>query len=202
MSLSNNIKRKIHACIERRRRKDFPNITDTSVILSSVKVYNGKNLYMEENTLIGEDSVIMNPRAPFVMKKYSFSARELLVIDGNHMTVIGIPKIRVTDAMKDASPDKDKYNAPVIVEEDVWLGARVTLLSGVTIGRGCIVAAGAVVTHSTLPYSINGGVPSRLIKFYWTIDEILEHEKSLYPEAERYSREQLAGFYKCLEEDR
>lgn len=82
-----------------------------------------------------------------------------------------------------------------MVEEDVWIGCNVTLLSGVNIGRGSIVAAGAVVTKSFPPYSIIGGVPAKLIKFKWTIDQILEHEAKLYPEQERFTRKQLEDYF-------
>ena len=64
-------------------------------------------------------------------------------------------------------------------------------MSGVTIGRGCTVAAGAVVAKSMPPYAVVGGVPAKVIKFQWTIDEILEHERVLYPENERFTREEL-----------
>ena len=67
---------------------------------------------------------------------------------------------------------------------------------GVTIRRGTTVAAGAVVSKSTVPYSIVGGIPAKHIKFYWTIDQILKHEEDLYPENERYSKEQLEDFFK------
>lgn len=50
---------------------------------------------------------------------------------------------------------------PVVIEDDVWCGANVTILKGVTIGHGSVVAAGAVVTKSFPPYSIIGGVPKR-----------------------------------------
>ena len=175
----------LHTIIERRRRRSFPHITDSSVIPSNVVIYNKNNLYMEENTSIGEDSVIMNQRASFIMKKYSFSARELLVIDGNHMPVVGMPMIMVTDEIKDSLSEGALYNKSVIVEEDVWIGARVTLLSGVTIGRGSIVAAGAVVTKDVPPYSIVGGVPAKIIKQKWTIDQIREHENKVYAEEDR-----------------
>lgn len=52
---------------------------------------------------------------------------------------------------------------PVVIEDDVWIGRRVTILPGVTIAKGCIIAAGAVVTKSTEPYSVYGGVPAKKI---------------------------------------
>jgi len=53
----------------------------------------------------------------------------------------------------------------IVVEDDVWIGARVTVLDGVRIGRGAVVAAGAVVTRDVPPYAIVGGVPARIIKW-------------------------------------
>lgn len=52
----------------------------------------------------------------------------------------------------------------IIIEENVWIGARVIVLPGVKIGRGSVIAAGAVVTKDVLPYSVVGGVPAKLIK--------------------------------------
>lgn len=52
----------------------------------------------------------------------------------------------------------------VHIEDDVWLGRSVIVLPGVRIGKGSIVAAGAVVSKSVEPYSIVGGVPAKLIK--------------------------------------
>jgi len=49
------------------------------------------------------------------------------------------------------------------IEHDVWVGTGVRILAGVRVGTGSVLAAGAVVTRSTEPYSINGGVPSRQI---------------------------------------
>ena len=55
----------------------------------------------------------------------------------------------------------DGAEAAITLEEDVWLGANVIVLKGVRIGRGAIVAAGAVVTKSVPAYEIWGGVPAR-----------------------------------------
>ena len=53
---------------------------------------------------------------------------------------------------------------PVVIEDDVWLGAHVVVLPGVTIGRGSIVAAGAVVSTDVPPYSVVAGVPARVVR--------------------------------------
>jgi acetyltransferase-like isoleucine patch superfamily enzyme len=52
----------------------------------------------------------------------------------------------------------------VRIEDDCWIASNVVILSGVTIGQGSVIAAGAVVTESIEPYSIVGGVPAKLIK--------------------------------------
>ena len=54
-----------------------------------------------------------------------------------------------------------------------------TILKGVTIGRGSVVAAGAVVTKSCPPYSIIGGVPAKVLKMRFTPEEIVKHESIL-----------------------
>ncbi len=51
-------------------------------------------------------------------------------------------------------------DAPVVIEDDVWIGAGAIVLPGVTVGRGAIVAAGAVVTKSVAPGTIVAGVPA------------------------------------------
>jgi len=53
--------------------------------------------------------------------------------------------------------------APITVEDDVWLGASAIVLGGVTVGKGSVVGAGAVVTHSLPPYSIARGVPAVVV---------------------------------------
>jgi acetyltransferase-like isoleucine patch superfamily enzyme len=54
--------------------------------------------------------------------------------------------------------------SPIVVEDDCWLASKSTILAGVRIGRGSIVAAGAVVTKDVPPYTIVGGVPAKIIR--------------------------------------
>lgn len=53
---------------------------------------------------------------------------------------------------------------PIIIEDDVWIGTDVIIMSGVKIGKGSVVAAGSIVTKNVEPYSIVGGNPAKLIK--------------------------------------
>jgi len=53
----------------------------------------------------------------------------------------------------------------IIIEDDVWLGLHVCVMDGVTIGRGAIVGAGAVVTKDIPPYAVAVGIPARVIRF-------------------------------------
>ncbi len=51
-----------------------------------------------------------------------------------------------------------------VIEDDVWIGSNVTIIDGVRIGKGSVIAAGSVVTKNIYPYSIVAGVPAKLIK--------------------------------------
>lgn len=54
---------------------------------------------------------------------------------------------------------------PVVISDDVWIGARVTILPGAKIGKGAIIGAGAVITGEIPDYAVVGGVPARIIKY-------------------------------------
>ena len=121
------------------------------------------------------------------------ASHNLKIITGDHERRIGTFCRSITEASKnhDLGLDKD-----VTIEPDVWIGMNVVILKGVTIGRGSTVSAGSVVVKDVPPYSIVGGIPAKHIKFYWTIEQILDHEAQLYPVNERYTREQLEEFFK------
>ena len=53
---------------------------------------------------------------------------------------------------------------PIIIEDDVWMATRTMVLKGVTIGKGAVVAAGAVVTKDVEPYTMVAGVPAKFIR--------------------------------------
>ena len=156
----------------------------------STSVYFGlENLSLGNNVSIPRFSHIFCTEAPLIIGNNVIFGPAPTIVTGDHrIDVIGKPIFSSYDKL----PEND---APVIIEDDVWVGAHVTILKGVTIGRGSVVAAGSVVNKQTPPYSISGGVPAKTIKFRFTIEEILEHERILYPEHERYTREELEKIF-------
>lgn len=171
------------------RKSAFGYLADNVCISTNCTIINPRNVFIYSGDVIS-NCFISALNAKFIMKKGCAVAGGLKVYTGNHARVVGIFVGDITEDIKPKGYDRD-----VIVEEDVWIGSNVTLLSGVTVGRGTTVAAGAVVSKSVPPYCICGGVPAYFIKFYWTVDQILEHEAKLYPEEERYTREQLEDIF-------
>lgn len=76
--------------------------------------------------------------------------------------------------MYQMAPHEALSRGPVIIEDDVWIGTRVTILSGVHIGQGAIIAAGSVVNKDVPAYAIVGGVPAKVLKYRFS-PEIIQH---------------------------
>lgn len=96
------------------------------------------------------------------------------IIAGNHNTS------EVETAMFDVKNKRSGDDLEIVIEDDVWIGARAVILRGVIVGRGAVVAAGAVVTNNVPPYAIVGGSPARVLRFRWDIETIQRHEAALY----------------------
>lgn len=69
-----------------------------------------------------------------------------------------------------------------IIEDDVWIGSRVTLKAGIKIGKGAIVATNSFVNRDVPAYSIVGGIPAREISKRFNEEEIITHEEKIYGE--------------------
>lgn len=174
------------------RRDRYGYIDPTTNILQPC-MCNKQNMYLYEYTNIGEEAKIINSAGKFILKKYSRCAARLTVICQNHNffevgTYPGNPGWGSKEIIND-----------VIVEDYVWIGANVTLCPGVHIGRGCLVAAGAVCVKSKKypPYTIIGGNPAKVIKYRFTLEEQIKHEELICPKEERLD---IAYLTKCYEE--
>lgn len=111
-------------------------------------------------------------RAPYKISigEYTNINKEC-VLDGRGGLIIGnnvdvAQQVNIWTEQHDYnSPTYESISAPVIIEDYVWLASRSTVLPGVTIGKGAVVASGAVVTKDVSPFAIVGGVPARVIGY-------------------------------------
>ena len=143
------------------------------------------NLSIGDGSSIPKGSVFYCTEAPLTIgRKVIFGPNPTIITGDHRINVVG-------KFIMDSNEKLPENDAPVVIEDDVWCGANVTILKGVTIGRGSVVAAGAVVTKSCPPYSIIGGVPAKVLKRRFSKEEIIEHERNLYPEDEKLSIEEL-----------
>lgn len=152
-----------------------------------------KFIHIGSNVSLGAGVTIFATRAHVYIGDHSFSGPYLTIMNGDHVADM---KGRYIGGNKKADLERkgidiSKYDKDVIIEEDVWMGCNVTILKGVRIGRGSIIAAGSVVTTSVPAYCIWGGVPAKHLKYRWSVEDILEHERILYPEEKRISEKDL-----------
>lgn len=101
----------------------------------------------------------------------SISSGVLFILGGNHNYNIFSTypfKYFINNEVESIS------KGPIIVEDDVWIGTNSIILSGVTLAKGTIVAAGSVVTKSSEPYTIIGGNPAKLIKKRFSEETIIK----------------------------
>lgn len=111
------------------------------------------NFFQPNNIEIGEDTIVGD---------HAFLDGRASLKIGNHVDIAS--SVMVYNSEHDvASDDFKAIEAPVEIDDYVFIGPRVIILPGVKIGRGAIVAAGAVVTNDVRPFEIVGGVPARVI---------------------------------------
>lgn len=116
---------------------------------------------------IGAAARIAIGRDTFINSRVRFAAREPATIEIGERVFIGPDCFFETvnhALIVDEAGSRPVTTSSIVVKHDVWLGARVTVLPGVTIGEYSVVAAGAVVTSDVPAYSLIAGVPAKVIR--------------------------------------
>lgn len=130
----------------------------------------------------------------------SIAPKTVFLLSADHYTdhISSFPyKVKVTKSLDREGISK----GDIIVDDDVWIGFRSTILSGVHIGQGAIVAAGSVVTKDVPPYAIVGGVPAKVIKYRFSPEMITELLKVDYSQlTEELVKEHIEDLYRDLED--
>jgi acetyltransferase-like isoleucine patch superfamily enzyme len=125
---------------------------------AELHVYNFRELphagiWIGHDSLIGEFSVIRGPGGVTIGDRVYLSPA-VHIYSSDHMF----------DDLRRPFVEQGVTCRGVTIEDDTWIGAAAIILDGVHIGRGCVVAAGAVVTKDVPAFTMVGGVPARIIK--------------------------------------
>lgn len=148
------------------RKLNSHNFTNPKSIFPIDSVVVGKNSYGDLNI-----ECFGNPRESLIIGHYvSIGRNATFILGGNHQTTT-VTNYPLYSSFIEASPLKDaQTKGAITIEDEVWIGFGVIILSGVKIGKGAIVAAGAVVTKDVEAYSIVGGNPAIRIKYRFNED--------------------------------
>jgi acetyltransferase-like isoleucine patch superfamily enzyme len=118
-----------------------------STLHMHARFYDPFNIVIGEDSIIGEDAVL--------------DGRDKLII-GNHVDIA--TEVMIYNSQHDIKdPNFKAVSAPVIIQDYVFIGPRAIILPGVTVKKGAVVGAGAVVTKDVEEYVIVGGVPAKQI---------------------------------------
>jgi len=109
-----------------------------------------------------EDGTLTLGAGVYVNQGASIVATDSITI-GDHVRIGDYAAIHDSD-YHPAAADLPMRVAPIVIEDDVWIGRGAIVMPGVRIGRGSVVAAGAVVTRSVPASSLAAGVPARVIR--------------------------------------
>jgi len=132
--------------------RGFMKIGKHNRVMRLVYVGNGQNIQIGSYCRINEQTRLDNVK----IGNHVMIARESVILGKTH-------EVKSTELPMER---QGKINMPqTIIEDDVWLGLRTTIMPGLRIERGSIIGSGAVVTKSINRYAVVGGVPAKLIKY-------------------------------------
>ena len=131
----------------------------------------GSRIDVGNNVFIGAGTTIDCVNHIFIGDDAKIGFHGLMMDSDNHNIRYSIRKNDLADCKKNKRDWSTAKSAPIRIERGAWIGARVIILKGVTIGEGTIVGAGSVVTKSIPAWTIAAGNPARMIR------EIPENER-------------------------
>ena len=139
-------------------------IGDNSAVKGSLYITANGKIEIGDHFYLGRESLIGSEKSIRIGSCVIISNNVCIYDNNNHPTS---PKARENMSLNGFSNDNWAWyhsdSAPVVIEDNVWIGQYCTILKGVTIGKGSIVATRAVVTKDVPPYSIVAGNPAKVV---------------------------------------
>lgn len=151
------IARSIYYSVNHTIGKKQARIGKGSKVHATAILRQGFNIEIGEGCLINHNNVLQAGKVDGKIKigNYVHTGANVMIIAFNHaFDTRDIPTIQ-----------QDYYDADVIIGDDVWVGGGSIILPGVNIGKGAIIAAGAVVNSDVPEYTIVGGIPAKVLKY-------------------------------------
>lgn len=127
------------------------NMKKNAVVYYGAEIRAPYMLTIGEGTVIGDKSIIDARRGGVILGRNVNIGTDVSFWTGQH---------DYNDPWFRSLPNK---RGPIVVEDRVWIGPRVTILHSVTIGEGAVIAAGAVVTKDVPPFTVVGGIPAKIL---------------------------------------
>lgn len=143
---------------------------------------------MDNHTRMLPFNRVISAGGRVVVKKYTGIGSGCTFIPGSHVPTVGLPQFLSRFHIND-------IEKTLVIGEDVWIGANCTFLCKASVGRGAVVGACSLVTNEVPPYAVVAGSPAKVIATRFTLEQIIEHERILYPEEERLSLDFLDNIF-------
>jgi len=137
-------------------RMFIPHMSSSAHIVWGVEISNPALMKIGHHTYINTGTKFLLHEKGVTIGDYVAIGPECMFITSN---------LDSSDIFTPMSVRNKKTSKAIVAKQDVWIGARSIILPGVTIGKGAVVGAGAVVTKDVPEYAVVGGVPARVLKY-------------------------------------
>jgi virginiamycin A acetyltransferase len=149
---------------------------------------------------ISIQSLYITPNEKLIIGNYVSIAPNVTFLLGVNHQIDTITTFPFHSKLIQRSPIDAISKGPIVIEDEVWIGTGAMIFSGVKVGKGAIIAAGALVTKEVQPYAIVGGNPAKVIRFRFS-DEVIQILKPIHfvDFQDEWIKENINIIYKKIE---
>ena len=167
-----NISKLKNYCIKKYYKKQFK-LCGKNVYIGNGCSFTCHTITIGDDVSIGKNCCLQSTHGEIIIGSHVMFGPGVHIHGGNHKFH------EIGKLMKELEKTSDDSDGKVIIGDDVWIGANVIILKGVTVGEGSIIGAGAVVFKDVPKYSIYTGSPSPVLRARFLPEELEKHKKAL-----------------------